>query len=337
MSTVPVVILLSKRNHAPFPCLFDLCDRCARYLSAPVGPNCYLQCNLPGFAWQLHTDDEYEGVSSCVHVPMIHDAPERLRVGAHVRHRAGAVADGASSRTRPRVLRRGRTCRTPPSTSIPPRRAYTDHRRRRRAADLIRTATIAPMLEPLGNPSFRRLWLADLSKTGSQISQSRIILFLFETRHAVAPIALLVVFNTLPAALTTSMTGFIADRCGKRIVMVGADLVRVALLLVTCLQPEMGVILAARLDSFAAGVFEPAKNAAIPFIVGRDEVVKANGLLQAAGNVTIDHRSDDWRGAVPVERPARRAAHRCPVLAASAWLVLRASITDESGVPAAAR
>jgi len=71
VSTVPVVILLSKRNHAPFPCLSDLCDRCARYLSAPVGPNCYLQCNLPGFAWQLHTDDEYEGVSSRVHVPMI--------------------------------------------------------------------------------------------------------------------------------------------------------------------------------------------------------------------------------------------------------------------------
>lgn len=77
VSAVPVVILLSKRNFAPFPSLEELCARCTRVLGEPVGSNCYLQCNLPGFAWQLHTDDDYEGVSSRVHVPLI-TTPQNL-------------------------------------------------------------------------------------------------------------------------------------------------------------------------------------------------------------------------------------------------------------------
>lgn len=71
VSAVPVVILLAKKRYGPYPSLSDLCGRCTGELGEPVGSNTYLQWNLPGFAWQLHTDDEYEGVSSRVHVPII--------------------------------------------------------------------------------------------------------------------------------------------------------------------------------------------------------------------------------------------------------------------------
>lgn len=71
VSTVPVVILLAKHRYSPFRALEDLCERCARHIGERVGGNCYLQWNLPGFAWQLHTDDDYEGVSSRVHVPLV--------------------------------------------------------------------------------------------------------------------------------------------------------------------------------------------------------------------------------------------------------------------------
>jgi hypothetical protein len=70
-STVPVVILLLKQKCEPLEKLADLCLRCSNALGAPVGGNCYFQWNTPGFWWKLHTDDEYEGVSSRVHVPFI--------------------------------------------------------------------------------------------------------------------------------------------------------------------------------------------------------------------------------------------------------------------------
>ncbi len=76
-STVPVVLLLLKSRAGPLNRLQELCARCGALLGAPVGDTRYLQWNLPGFAWTLHTDDVYEGVTSRVHVPLI-TTPQNL-------------------------------------------------------------------------------------------------------------------------------------------------------------------------------------------------------------------------------------------------------------------
>ena len=72
-STVPVVILLLKKSCLPLPKLAEFCGRCSRFAGGRVGgPNsAYFQMNLPGFGWTLHTDDEYEGVASRVHLPLV--------------------------------------------------------------------------------------------------------------------------------------------------------------------------------------------------------------------------------------------------------------------------
>jgi hypothetical protein len=72
-STVPVVILVLKKNHLPLAKLDDLCERAGAVVGARVGGDrgCYFQLNLPGFGWRLHTDDEYEGVASRVHLPVV--------------------------------------------------------------------------------------------------------------------------------------------------------------------------------------------------------------------------------------------------------------------------
>ncbi len=72
-STVPVVILLLKQAYPELPRLADLCARCGQELGYRVGGNtgAYFQWNQPGFGWRLHTDDEYEGVSTRVHLPLI--------------------------------------------------------------------------------------------------------------------------------------------------------------------------------------------------------------------------------------------------------------------------
>jgi hypothetical protein len=73
VSTVPVVILLLKKSPVPLPKLLDLCARSGAAVGAKVGGDrgSYFQLNLPGFGWTLHTDDEYEGVASRVHVPIV--------------------------------------------------------------------------------------------------------------------------------------------------------------------------------------------------------------------------------------------------------------------------
>jgi hypothetical protein len=73
LSTVPVVILLLKKWPGPLPTLEELFRRCSLVTGKKVGGDtgCYLQYNLPGFSWSLHTDDDYEGVRSRIHVPLI--------------------------------------------------------------------------------------------------------------------------------------------------------------------------------------------------------------------------------------------------------------------------
>lgn len=71
-STVPVVMIVLKEVPDSLPRLEDLCRRCEEIVGAPVGgpTGMYLQWNQAGFHWQLHTDDEWEGVARRIHVPL---------------------------------------------------------------------------------------------------------------------------------------------------------------------------------------------------------------------------------------------------------------------------
>jgi hypothetical protein len=82
--TIPVVMMLLKRPPCRLPELERLRDAATAEVGARVGGCSFLAFNLPGFHWDLHTDDEYEAVSSRVHVP-IDTTPENLFVWARDR------------------------------------------------------------------------------------------------------------------------------------------------------------------------------------------------------------------------------------------------------------
>jgi hypothetical protein len=71
------VLLLLKAGSGLPPKLRRLGQACSDAIGSPVGGTSYLQWNMPGFGWRLHTDDEYEGVRSRVHVPL-RTTPENL-------------------------------------------------------------------------------------------------------------------------------------------------------------------------------------------------------------------------------------------------------------------
>lgn len=141
----------------------------------------------------------------------------------------------------------------------------------------------------LANSSFRNLWLASLcSMMGSQIGRVSLILYVFETGGSVINLALLAVFDTLPGALAAPAAGAAIDGFNKRVVMVASDLVRMLCVLIILFEPSLDMIyLMAALQSVAAAFFQPARAAAIPLIVGRDELSRANAVEQSAANLTM--------------------------------------------------
>jgi MFS family permease len=138
-------------------------------------------------------------------------------------------------------------------------------------------------------PSFRRLWLAGLlSDTGSEVSRIGLVLYVFGSSGSVPMLALLVVLKTLPGVLVAPFAGVLADRMNRGRAMIASDLARMLFMLVVLVHPNLVMIyVAAALDSLAGALFEPARCAAVPQVVSHDEVLRANGLVRGAANITM--------------------------------------------------
>lgn len=141
----------------------------------------------------------------------------------------------------------------------------------------------------LGQPSFRNLWLAGLlSMIGSQVSKVGLLLYLFQTHDEVANLALLVVLESLPGALAAPFAGAVVDRFDKRKVMIFADIARAGLMAAVLLHPSLwAIFLMAALHSVMTAFFQPAKAAALPLVVRKEELSVANGVDQSASNLML--------------------------------------------------
>jgi MFS family permease len=88
--------------------------------------------------------------------------------------------------------------------------------------------------------------------------------------------------------LAAPVAGALVDRLNKRVMMVVSDLSRMVFMLVILLRPSLSVIyLMASLHSIATVFFQPAKSAAIPLIVKKEELTRANALEQSAVNLMM--------------------------------------------------
>ena len=141
----------------------------------------------------------------------------------------------------------------------------------------------------LGQASFRNLWLAGLlSMIGSQVSKVGLLIYLFQTRDEVMSLALLVVLESLPGALVAPFAGAVIDRFDKRKVMILADIGRAGLMAAVLLYPTLWTIfLMAALHSVMTAFFQPAKAAALPLVVRKEELSEANGVDQSASNLML--------------------------------------------------
>ena len=137
------------------------------------------------------------------------------------------------------------------------------------------------------HPEFFKLWSGQaISSFGSAITTVALPLTAVVVLHA-SPLQMgvLLALATLPHLLFGLVAGALVDRLPRRSMLVGADVAR-SLLLGTI--PVLGVIGALRIEhlyavAFLTGVmtmlFEIASMTLLPALVGRDDLIQANGVM----------------------------------------------------------
>jgi MFS family permease len=99
------------------------------------------------------------------------------------------------------------------------------------------------------------------------------------------------IIKLLPSFFAGPLAGVVADRFNRKTIMIVADIVRAFLVLgfLFVQRPDQVwmVYVLAGLEIVVSSFFEPAKSAAIPSIVSREELVPANALSSASWSITL--------------------------------------------------
>jgi MFS family permease len=151
-------------------------------------------------------------------------------------------------------------------------------------------ATYARLLR--GNRNFRRVWSAQIvSEIGDWFYTLAIYNLLLQLTGRAGSVALALVLQVLPVTLIGPTAGVINDRLRRKHVMIAADIGRVfivlSMLLVRSKQMVWLVYPLLVAETLLAAFFEPARNAVIPNIVPREEVVVANTLSSTTWSVNL--------------------------------------------------
>lgn len=135
---------------------------------------------------------------------------------------------------------------------------------------------------------FSRLWRAGLvSSTGDWITILAAI-SLGERLAGSGGIVLVLVSRILPGLFFAAVGGVIADRLNRKYVMLFTEFGRAGLVLMLAFVDSVGELVAVNLalEGFTL-VFQPAKEATVPTLVQRNELVQANSLSLSAAYGTF--------------------------------------------------
>jgi MFS family permease len=139
------------------------------------------------------------------------------------------------------------------------------------------------------HPDFLRLWGAQaVSAVGSRITRTALpILAVVTLRATAGELAVLSALGVAPSVLVGLLVGGRVDRSRKRSLLVGADLVRAALVATIPFAAWLGVLSMPQLYGVAAAVgaasalFAIADNSYLPALVTADQLVEGNARLEA--------------------------------------------------------
>jgi MFS transporter, DHA3 family, macrolide efflux protein len=129
---------------------------------------------------------------------------------------------------------------------------------------------------------YRLLWAAQLVSTfGDRLTQIGLTALVFAMTGSDLSIGLVLTLTVLPKAAFGLFAGVLADRVSRKTLLVAADCVRAVIVVVLALAaglPLHAVYLLAVLHATATVFFTPARNAVVPDIVPRRQLLAANTL-----------------------------------------------------------
>ncbi len=143
-----------------------------------------------------------------------------------------------------------------------------------------------------GNRNFRRLWSAQVvSELGDWFYTLAIYNLLLQLTGRAGSVALALVLQVLPQALIGPTAGVVNDRLRRKHVMIASDigrmLVVLCMLLIRTKDKVWLVYPLLMAETLLAAFFEPARNAVIPNLVEREDVVVANTLSSTTWSVNL--------------------------------------------------
>ena len=142
------------------------------------------------------------------------------------------------------------------------------------------------------NHNFRRLWSAQVvSEIGDWFYTLAIYNLLLQLTGHAGSVALALVLQVLPQTFIGPTAGVVNDRLRRKHVMIASDIGRMAIVLCMLFirSKEMVWLVYPLLmaETLLAAFFEPARNAVIPNIVEREDVVVANTLASTTWSVNL--------------------------------------------------
>jgi MFS family permease len=136
-------------------------------------------------------------------------------------------------------------------------------------------------MTPLRQPAFRRLWLAGLiSDTGDWLLLVSLPILVFQLTGSTLGTSIAFLIELVPGVLVAPLAGRLADRMDRRRLLVIISLAQAAALLPLLAGARLPVVYAViAVQAALASMFDPAKNALLPTLVDKDQLVAANSLV----------------------------------------------------------
>lgn len=142
------------------------------------------------------------------------------------------------------------------------------------------------------NHNFRHLFFGQLiSQSGDWFNSVALFTLLLQLTGSSQAVGLVLIIKLLPTFFAGPLAGVVADRFNRKTIMIVADVICgcVVLGFLFIDRPDqvwLAYLLAAA-EILTASFFDPAKSAAIPSIVSREELISANALSSASWSVTL--------------------------------------------------
>jgi MFS family permease len=138
------------------------------------------------------------------------------------------------------------------------------------------------------NADFRTYWVGQaVSSLGSSVTKFALPLAVYKLTGSALDLGMSTAATYLPYLLFGLVLGAWSDRMDRKRLMMGADLGRACLVATIPLQAAFGTVSAPWIYAVAFGhatlsiLFEAGQFGAIPSLVGREDLVAANGRIQA--------------------------------------------------------